>query len=142
MFTVQFAVLAGYTARQVNYATVTGMNVTIYHNPRCSKSRQTLALLQDRGIEPEIIEYLKTPPARQELKDILGKLGLSPRDLMRKKEAPYREQGLDNPDLSDDQLIDAMLAHPVLIERPIVLADDRAAIGRPPESVLDILPCA
>ncbi len=118
------------------------MNVTIYHNPRCSKSRQTLALLQDRGIEPEIIEYLKTPPARQELKDILGKLGLSPRDLMRKKEAPYREQGLDNPDLSDDQLIDAMLAHPVLIERPIVLADDRAAIGRPPESVLDILPGA
>jgi len=115
------------------------MSVTIYHNPRCTKSRQTLALLKDQGIEPEIIEYLKAPPSAAELKDILKKLGKSPRDLMRKKEAPYKDQALDNPDLSDDALVEAMVANPVLIERPIVLANGKAAVGRPPESVLDIL---
>ena len=115
------------------------MSVTIYHNPRCSKSRQTLALLQEQGIDVNIIEYLNTPPEKQELQDILGKLGLSPRELMRKKEAPYKDNNLDDETLTDDQLIEAMIRDPKLIERPIVLANDRAAIGRPPESVLDIL---
>ena len=115
------------------------MSVTIYHNPRCSKSRQTLALLRDKGTEPEIIEYLKTPPGKKELKDMLEKLGLSPRELMRKKEAAYKDNQLDDESLSDDQLLDAMIEHPVLIERPIVLANNKAIIGRPPESVLDIL---
>jgi len=115
------------------------MNVTIYHNPRCSKSRQTLALLQDRNIEPEIIEYLKTPPDKATLKSILKKLGLSARQLMRTGEPAYIENNLDDDSLDEDQLIEAMIANPILIERPIVLADDRAAIGRPPESVLDIL---
>ncbi len=115
------------------------MSVTIYHNPRCSKSRQTLALLRDRGIEPQIIEYLKTPPSAEELKDILRLLGRSPRELMRRKEDAYREAGLDNAALDDDALIAAMVEHPILIERPIVLAGGRAALGRPPEAVLDIL---
>ncbi|MDX1518848.1 MAG: arsenate reductase (glutaredoxin) [Gammaproteobacteria bacterium] len=115
------------------------MSITIYHNPRCSKSRQTLALLQDKGFEPEIIEYLKTPPGKKQIRDILKKLDLSPRDLMRKKEDAYRENNLDDESLTDDQLIDAMIENPILIERPIVLANNRAAIGRPPESVLDIL---
>lgn len=111
----------------------------IYHNPRCSKSRQTLQLLNEHGIEPEIVEYLKTPPSKTELKRILKQLGLSPRDLMRKKEAEYKSSGADDPDLSDDQLIDLMLAHPKLIERPIVVKQDRAVIGRPPEKVLEII---
>lgn len=115
------------------------MSVTIYHNPRCSKSRQTLALLRDRGIEPQIIEYLKTPPSAEELKDILRLLGRSPRELMRRKEDAYREAGLDAAGLDDDALIAAMVDHPILIERPIVLANGRAALGRPPEAVLDIL---
>lgn len=115
------------------------MSVTIYHNPRCSKSRQTLALLRDKGFEPEVIEYLKTPPGKKELKDILEKLGLSPRQLLRKNEAAYQDMQLDDAGLSDDQLMDAMIEHPVLIERPIVLANNQAVIGRPPESVLDIL---
>jgi arsenate reductase len=115
------------------------MQVVIYHNPRCSKSRQTLQLLQDRGIEPEIIEYLKTPPGKTKLREILKLLGMKPRDLMRSKEAAYREAGLDQDDLSDEQLISAMIEHPVLIERPIVLANGKAALGRPPEQVLEIL---
>lgn len=115
------------------------MTVTIYHNPRCSKSRETLQLLKDRGIEPEIVEYLKTPPSAQELEDILQKLGMEPRDLMRKKEAVYEESGLDNPSLDRKSLIDGMIKHPILIERPIVLANGKAAIGRPPEAVLPIL---
>jgi arsenate reductase len=115
------------------------MTVTIYHNPRCSKSRETLQLLKDRGIEPEIVEYLKTPPSPQELEDILRKLGMGPRDLMRKKEAAYEESGLDNPSLDRKSLINGMVKHPILIERPIVLANDKAAIGRPPEAVLSIL---
>lgn len=115
------------------------MTVKIYHNPRCGKSRQTLQLLQERGIEPEIIEYLKTPPSIKELVDILQKLGMEPRDLMRKKEAEYKANGLDNQALDRQTLINGMVKHPILIERPIVLANDKAAIGRPPEAVLSIL---
>ena len=115
------------------------MTVTIWHNPRCSKSRQTLALLRERGIEPEIVEYLKTPPAAGELEAVLEKLGMEPRGLMRRKEAAYREAGLDDPALGRRALVEAMTAHPVLIERPVVLAGDRAALGRPPENVLAIL---
>ena len=115
------------------------MTVTIYHNPRCSKSRQTLELLRGKGLDPKIIEYLKNPPDKSEMTGILALLGLAPRDLMRKKEAEYKANGLDAPDLSDEQLIDALIEHPVLIERPIVLAGDKAAIGRPPENVLEII---
>jgi arsenate reductase len=111
----------------------------IFHNPRCSKSRQTLELLQQKGIEPEIIRYLETPPTEQELLHILDLLGCEPRELMRTKEAEYREQGLDNPDLSREALIRALANTPKLIERPIVLANGKAAVGRPPENVLDIL---
>lgn len=113
---------------------------TIYHNPRCSKSRQTLALLEERGIEPEVIEYLKTPPTAEELKRVLKLLGISdPRALMRQKETEYKEAGLDDPSLTTEQLIEAMVRYPRLIERPIVIQDGRAAIGRPPENVLEIL---
>jgi arsenate reductase (glutaredoxin) len=115
------------------------MSVIMYHNPKCSKSRQTLGLLNDKGIEPEIIEYLKSPPDSAQLKKILSLLGLSPRELIRSKEAVYKEKGLENPGLSDDQLILALIENPVLIERPIVLANGKAAIGRPPENVLAIL---
>jgi arsenate reductase (glutaredoxin) len=115
------------------------MNVTIYHNPRCSKSRQTLQLLQERGVEPRIIEYLKTPPSASELDAILKLLALQPRELMRRKEAPYAELGLDDPALSREELIAAMVENPVLIERPVVLANGRAALGRPAENVLAIL---
>ena len=115
------------------------MKVSIYHNPRCSKSRQTLQLLLDKGFEPEIIEYLKTPPSKTRLKELLKLLGLQPRQLMRKKEKAYKEVGLEDDSLSTDQLISAMIENPVLIERPIVLANGKAAIGRPPENVLDIL---
>ncbi len=111
----------------------------IFHNPRCSKSRQTLELLQQKGIEPVIIRYLETPPTEQELLHILDLLGCEPRELMRTKEAEYREQGLDNPDLSREALIRAMANTPKLIERPIVLANGKAAVGRPPENALDIL---
>lgn len=115
------------------------MSVTIYHNPRCSKSRQTLALLREKGVEPKVVEYLETPPSASELKKILGQLGLSPRELMRRKEAEYKANGLDDDGLGEAELIAAMVAHPKLIERPIVLANGRAALGRPPESVLEIL---
>ena len=114
-------------------------NIKIFHNPRCSKSRQTLELLQSSQVEPEIIEYLKTPPTAEELKQILAMLGLEPRQLMRTKEAEYKENDLDDESLSRDQLIDAMVAHPKLIERPIVIKNGKAAIGRPPEKVLEIL---
>lgn len=115
------------------------MKVKIYHNPRCSKSRQTLQLLKDRGIEPEIVEYLKTPPSASELDDILHKLDIEPRELMRKQESEYRESGLDNAALDRQALIAGMVSHPILIERPIVVADDKAVIGRPPENALSIL---
>ncbi len=115
------------------------MSVTIYHNPRCSKSRQTLQLLRQRGIEPHVIEYLTAPPSAAEIERILSLLGLEPRQLMRRKEAEYRDNGLGDPALDRTALIAAMAAHPRLIERPIVLAGGKAALGRPPEAVLDIL---
>ena len=115
------------------------MSVTIYHNPKCSKSRQTLELLIKQGIKPVLNEYLKNPPTAEEIKEILRKLGYAPRDLMRKKENIYTEYNLNNPTLSDDSLIEFMVKHPILIERPIVLANEKAAIGRPPEQVLEIL---
>ncbi len=115
------------------------MSVIIWHNPRCSKSRQTLQLLRDRGIEPEIMEYLETPPDEKTLREILNLLGRAPRELMRSGEDEYKTNDLANPDLSDDELIAAMLRIPRLIERPVVLANGKAAVGRPPESVLEIL---
>ncbi len=113
--------------------------VTIYHNPRCSKSRQTLALLQSRGIEPNVVDYLKDPPSAAELKAILKTLGMRPHDLVRRGEARYAELGLAECALSDDELIALMVANPVLIERPIVVSGKKAAIGRPPEKALEIL---
>jgi arsenate reductase len=115
------------------------MTVTLYHNPRCSKSRATLELLKSKGIEPNIVEYLKTPPTAAELDAILKQLGIEPRALMRKGESAYKEAGLDDPNLDRAALIAAMAEHPVLIERPILLANGKAAIGRPPENVLNIL---
>ena len=115
------------------------MTVRIYHNPRCSKSRATLELLKSRGVEPEVVLYLETPPSAPELSEILEKLGRKPRELMRRGEPEYAEQGLENPEHSREQLIAAMVATPKLIERPIVLANGKAAVGRPPESVLEIL---
>ncbi|WP_036860893.1 arsenate reductase (glutaredoxin) [Porticoccus hydrocarbonoclasticus] len=113
--------------------------ISIYHNPRCSKSRQTLALLEDRGLAPNIILYLDNPPDRKTLKDILGKLGITARQLLRKGEDAYRENNLADEHLTETQLIDAMVANPKLIERPIVINGSRAALGRPPENVLEIL---
>ena len=113
------------------------MTVTIYHNPNCSKSRQTLKLLEERGVAPRIIEYLKEPPSADEFRRILHQLGMRPRDLLRTKDA--RAAGLDATTLSDDQLIDGMVANPIVIQRPIVINGDRARLGRPPEAVLTIL---
>ena len=115
------------------------MKVQILHNPRCSKSRATLELLRQNGIEPEVILYLETPPDAKLLTSILGKLNMQPRDLMRKGQPEYREMGLDDTLLSDQQLLEALLQAPILIERPIVLANGKARIGRPPEAVLQIL---
>ena len=115
------------------------MQITIYHNPRCSKSRKTLELIQSRGIEPEIIEYLKTPPDQSTLKKILSMLDMEPRQLMRRNESTYTENNLDDPTLNNDDLIAAMLSDPILIERPIVVGKGKAVIGRPPENVLEIL---
>lgn len=113
--------------------------VTIYHNPRCSKSRATLKLLEERGIRPRIVEYLKTPPDAATLDGFLKKLGMEPRQLMRRQEAPYRENDLADETLSRPDLIRAMVKNPILIERPIVVSEGRVALGRPPESVLEIL---
>jgi arsenate reductase len=118
---------------------VTSLKVQILHNPRCSKSRATLQLLRDNGVEPEIVLYQETPPDADQLTSILAKLKLQPRELMRKGQSEFKQMGLDNKNLSDEQLIAAMLEAPILIERPIVLANGKAAIGRPPESVLEIL---
>jgi arsenate reductase (glutaredoxin) len=112
----------------------------IYHNPRCSKSRAALALLRERGVEPEIIEYLKTPPDPETLSGLIAKLGIRPRDLLRTGEEEYRELGLGDPSLPDDRLIRAMAEHPKLIERPIVVHGGRARLGRPPQRVLEVLP--
>ena len=113
------------------------MSVEIWHNPRCSKSRQTLALLEENGVTPGIVEYLKTGPTQERLKQVIKLLGVSPRDIMRKGEAPYKELGLAG--ASDAALIKAMADHPILIERPIVIKGNKAVVGRPPENVLTLL---
>ena len=114
-------------------------DITIYHNPRCSKSRQTLALLQEQGIEPTVVEYLKETPDAATLKNVITKLGITPRELLRTKETEYKEHGLDDKSTSDDDIIAAMVASPKLIERPIVIKGAKARLGRPPEQVLEIL---
>jgi arsenate reductase (glutaredoxin) len=115
------------------------MSVTIYHNPRCSKSRQTLALLEKRGIRPKVIEYLVTPPTEAELGRLLKLLGLTPRELLRTKEEEYKKARLDNPEVPDADIIRAMIKYPRLMERPIVVSNNKAVLGRPPEKVLKIL---
>lgn len=113
--------------------------VTIYHNPRCTKSRQTLELLREKGVEPRVIEYLKTPPSAAEVEQLLGLLGLEPRELMRTSEAEYKDNNLKDDALSRAQLVEAFTRWPKLLQRPVVVAGNRAAIGRPPEQVLSIL---
>ncbi len=115
------------------------MDVTIYHNPSCGTSRNTLALIRNAGIEPQIIEYTKNPPTRAVLQDLIARAGLTVREAIREKGTPYAELGLDNPALPDEALLDAMLAHPILINRPFVLTPDGARLCRPSELVLDIL---
>ena len=115
------------------------MSVTIYHNPRCSKSRQTLALLEERNISPNVILYLETPLDANTIQTLLKQLQLSPRELMRKGEAEYKENNLKDSTLSDTELVSMMVKFPKLIERPIVVSKGKAKIGRPPESVIDIL---
>lgn len=114
-------------------------NVIIFHNPACSKCRLTMEILNDKGVDANIVEYLNTPPTVAELTEVLDLLGFEPRELMRQHEAPYQENKLDNPELSREQLIQAMVDHPILIERPIIINGNKATIGRPPEKVLDIL---
>ena len=115
------------------------MPVTIYHNPRCSKSRQTLALLEQHGIKPKIIEYLVTPPTEAEIKRLVKLLGITPQELLRTKEEEYKQAKLDKPDVSDAEIIRAIIKYPHLMERPIVVAGNKAVLGRPPENVLKIL---
>ncbi len=116
------------------------MSVTIYHNPDCGTSRNVLALIRNSGEEPHIIEYLKTPPSRADLTDLIRRMGVTVRDVIRQKGTPYAELGLDDPALSDDALLDAMMAHPILINRPIVVTELGVKLCRPSETVLDILP--
>ena len=111
----------------------------IYHNPRCTKSRQALELLKEKGIDPETILYLENNPSKADIENIVNLLGISPREIIRKKEAEYKDNNLSDKDLSDDQLIDAIVKTPKLLERPIVINGDKAAIGRPTENILDIL---
>jgi arsenate reductase (glutaredoxin) len=113
--------------------------VQIFHNPKCSKCRLTMEILNEKGVETTVVEYLNAPPTRDELNEVLDLLGIEPRDLMRKHEVPYKENNLDNPDLSHEQLIRAMVDNPILIERPIIINGNKATIGRPPEKVLEIL---
>ena len=115
-------------------------DIIIYHNPECGTSRNTLAMIRNAGIEPHVIEYLKTPPNRTRLVSLISRMGISPRDLLRKKGTPYEELGLDDPALTGDQLIDAMAEHPILINRPIVVSPLGVKLCRPSEEVLDILP--
>ena len=114
--------------------------VTIYHNPQCGTSRNVLALIRNAGIEPEVIEYLKTPPTKEKLRDLIARMAVPVREVIREKEAVYKELGLDNPAMGDDALIEAMLANPILINRPIVVTPLATRLCRPSEAVLDILP--
>ena len=116
------------------------MTITIYHNPKCGTSRNTLAMIRQSGVEPAIIEYLKEPPSREELAALLRRMDARPRDVLREKGTPYAELGLDNPELSDDALLDAMMAHPILINRPIVVTPLGVRLCRRCEVVLEILP--
>ncbi len=116
------------------------MTITIYHNPDCGTSRNTLGLICNSGEEPHIIEYLKTPPSRDELRDLIARMGISVRDLLREKGTPYAALGLDDPSLTDDRLLDAMMAHPILINRPSVVSPRGVRLCRPSERVLDLLP--
>ena len=115
-------------------------DITIFHNPACGTSRNTLALIRNSGVEPEVIEYLKTPPSREQLAGLVRRMGVPVREVMRQKGTPYAELGLDDPSLTDDQLLDAMMAHPILINRPIVVTPLGVRLCRPSEAVLDILP--
>jgi arsenate reductase (glutaredoxin) len=116
------------------------MDVIIYHNPDCGTSRNTLSLIRNAGIEPHVIEYLKTPPTRLLLRQLIDRMGIPVREVVREKGTPYKELGLDNPDVTDDQLLDAMMAHPILINRPIVVTPKGVRLCRPSEAVLDLLP--
>jgi arsenate reductase (glutaredoxin) len=116
------------------------MDVIIYHNPDCGTSRNTLAMIRNAGIEPHVIEYLKTPPTRLLLRQLIERMGVSVREVIREKGTPYKELGLDDPSLTDDQLLDAMMAHPILINRPIVVSSKGVRLCRPSEVVLNILP--
>ncbi|MCF4125734.1 arsenate reductase (glutaredoxin) [Methylobacterium sp. SyP6R] len=116
------------------------MDVVIYHNPACGTSRNVLAMIRHAGIEPHVVEYLKTPPTRELLRRLLDRAGLTLREVLRKKGTPYAELGLDDPALTDDQLLDAIAAHPVLLERPLVVSPRGVRLCRPSEQVLDLLP--
>ena len=116
------------------------MDVVIYHNPDCGTSRNTLAMIRNAGIEPHVIEYLKTPPTRALLVQLITRMGITPRDLLREKGTPYAQLGLEDPSLSDEALLDAMLTHPVLINRPIVVSPKGVRLCRPSQAVLDLLP--
>jgi arsenate reductase len=116
------------------------VTITIYHNPKCGTSRNVLAMIRNSGEEPAVVEYLKTPPSRERLVDLIGRMGISPRELLRRKGTPYDELGLDDPRWNDDQLIDFMMEHPILINRPIVVTPLGVKLCRPSEAVLDVLP--
>jgi len=118
------------------------MTITIYHNPACGTSRNTLAMIRQSGEEPRVIEYLKTPPSREKLAELIAAMGMAPRDLLREKGTPHAELGLADPKWSDDEILDFMLAHPILINRPIVVSPLGVVLARPSEKVLDILPNA
>ena len=114
--------------------------ITIYHNSACTTSRKVLGMIRDAGVKPRVIEYLKTPPTRPELVDLLGRMGLTPRELLRRRGTPYQELGLDDPAKTDDDLIDVITAHPILMERPVVVGPGGVRLCRPPERVRDVLP--
>lgn len=116
------------------------VDIIIYHNPECGTSRNALAMIRNAGIEPHVVEYLKTPPSRAKLVELIARAGIAPRDLLREKGTPYAELGLDDPSLSDDALLDAMMAHPILINRPLVASPLGVKLCRPSEAVLDLLP--
>jgi arsenate reductase len=117
-------------------------DIVIYHNPECGTSRNALAMIRNAGIEPHVVEYLKTPPSRALLESLIARAGLAPRDLLREKGTPFAELGLGNPDLTDAQLVDAMMAHPILINRPLVVSPLGVKLCRPSEAVLDLIPVA